>query len=57
MHSLHANPLSAMQEIGSPAKSEPTSPAHRAGSGSAGTALGAPFRIVHEYQPPGLAPE
>ena len=25
MHSLH-NPLSAMQEIGSPAKSEPTSP-------------------------------
>ena len=57
MHSLHKS-LSVMQEVGSPAKSEPTSSnAPRQLRETWEPPPGTPLGIVHEYQPPGLAPE
>ena len=57
MHSLH-NSLLVMQEPGSPAKSESTSSnAPRQLRETWEPPPGTPLGIVHEYQPPGLAPE
>lgn len=57
MHSLH-NPLSAMQENRKPREIGAHKPKRTALAREAREPpLGAPFRIMHEYQPPGLAPE